>query len=196
MHRLVATHDVAVGDDAPEGADDVGLDGKIHREIRPAPVADHAKADEVLALPLDLRARVFAAGLAEFRGLDLNPRLADFFLDRMLDGQAVTIPARHIGRIVTAESPGFDDDVLENLVDRMADVDVAVGIGRSVMQNIFRPAAPLLAQLAVEIDFLPMLQDLRLARCKAGLHGEIRLREIQRVLIVNGHSDSAKSNSV
>ncbi len=144
VHRLVAAHHVAVGNDAPERADDAGLEGKIHREIGMAPVADHAETNEILALPVHLHARVFTAGLAEFRRLDLDAGLADFFLDGMLDRQAVTIPARHVGRVEPAQGPGLDDDVLENLVDRVADVDVAVGIGRAVVQDIFRTVASLL----------------------------------------------------
>jgi hypothetical protein len=34
----------------------------------------------------------------------------------------------------------LDDDVLEDLVDRVADVDVAVGVGRAVVQHEARPA--------------------------------------------------------
>ena len=49
--------------------------------------ADHAEADEIFSLPVDLRARIFAAGLTEFGGLHLNPRLADLFFDGMLDRQ-------------------------------------------------------------------------------------------------------------
>ena len=94
---------MAVGDDASERADDVGLELKIHGEVRMLPVADHTETLEILALAVDLRARIFAAGLAELGGLHLVAGLADLFLDGMLDRQAVTIPARHVGRIEAAQ---------------------------------------------------------------------------------------------
>ena len=79
VHRLVAARDVAGRQDAPERADDVGLEAEIHGEIRPHPIADHAQALEILALALDLYARIVAAGTAEFRCFHLHAGLADFF---------------------------------------------------------------------------------------------------------------------
>ena len=58
--------------------------------------------------------------------------LAEFLLDLQLDGQAVTIPAGNIGRIEAGQRLRLDDDVLEDLVDGMSDVDVAVRVGRTV----------------------------------------------------------------
>ena len=79
VHRLVAARDVAGRQDAPERADDVGLEAEIHGEVRFVPVADHAQALEILALALDLYARIVAAGTAEFRCFHLHAGLADFF---------------------------------------------------------------------------------------------------------------------
>ena len=50
----------------------------------------------------------------------------------------MTIPARHVRRIKTAQGLGLDDDVFEYLVDGMADVDVTIGVGRAIMQDEFR----------------------------------------------------------
>jgi hypothetical protein len=47
----------------------------------------------------------------------------------------VAIPARHIGRVQPIERTRFDDDVLQHLVDGMPDVDVAVRIGRAIVQK-------------------------------------------------------------
>ena len=109
---------------------------EIHRQVGVVPVAEHAEADEVLALLVDLLVGVFAAGLAKLIGLDLDTDLADAFLDLVLDGQAVAIPAGHVGRVFTVQRARLDDHVLEDLVDRVADVDVAVGVGRAIVQHV------------------------------------------------------------
>jgi hypothetical protein len=64
--------------------------------------------------------------------------------DLVLDGQAVAVPARHVGRVEAGHGLGADDDVLEDLVERVADVDAAVGVGRAVVQHeLGRPAEAL-----------------------------------------------------
>ena len=66
----------------------------------------------------------------------------------------------------------------------MADMDVAVGVGRAVMQHVFRPAGGVLAQAPVEVHLLPALDQLRLLLGQAGAHRELRLRQIERLGIV------------
>ena len=70
------------------------------------------------------------------------------FLDLPFDRQAVAVPARHVVRIVAAHLERAGDDVLQDLVQRVADMDVAVGIGRAVMQHEFFAAGGGGAQLA------------------------------------------------
>src|SRR5690606_6550658 len=118
--------EVAVVDDPGQRADLAGLVAEIERAIRVVPVADHAQALEVLALDLDLGLGVFAALLPELGGVQLDPDLAVLFLDRDLDRQAVAVPARDVRRIEAGQVARLDDDVLEDLVDRMAKLDCAV----------------------------------------------------------------------
>ena len=68
----------------------------------------------------------------------------------------------------------------------MADMDIAVGIGRPVMQDEFRPAGRRLAQQPVEIHLRPAGQDLGLFLRQTGAHRKIRLRQIKRLRIVRG----------
>ena len=58
----------------------------------------------------------------------------------VLDRQAVAVPAGHVGRVEARHRLGLDHDVLQDLVDRVADVDVAVGVGRAVVQDELRAA--------------------------------------------------------
>ena len=171
-------------DDLAKGANDVRLELEIHGQVGVIPIAKHAEAFEVFALTIHLCLRVFSAGLTESRGIHLPAGLADLFLHVQFDGQTVAIPARHIGRIKTAEGLGLDDDVFEHLVDRMADVDVAVGVGRTVVQDEFVAPGTGLAQLLIQAAFLPLLQQLRLALGQIAAHGKIGLGQVQGRFII------------
>ncbi len=178
VHRFVALGNVAVFDDLAERANDVGLGFEIHRQVRVVPVAEHAEADEVLALVVDLRQREFAAGPAKLVGLDLDSDLAELFLDLVLDRQAVAVPAGHVGRILAVQRARLDDHVLEDLVDRVADVDVAVGVGRAVVQHVALAPGARVANLLVKILVLPILQALGLALGEIAAHRELGIRQV------------------
>src|SRR5436853_388861 len=80
----------------------------------------------------------------------------------------MAVPARHVVGIEAKHLLALCHHVLEDLVQRVANMDVAVGVGRSVMQHEFGAAARALAQLAVEVDLVPALEDFRLALRQAG----------------------------
>ncbi|MNZ73879.1 hypothetical protein D3C78_923070 [compost metagenome] len=183
VDRLEALEHEAALDHLGQGADLAGLVGEVHGLVRVAPVAEHAEADEVGLLALDLLGGIAAAQLA---GLVRRQVLAVGDLDLVLDRQAVAVPARHVGGVVAGEGLGADDDVLENLVDRVADVDVAVGVGRAVVEDELRPLGAELAQLAVQVDAVPVLEHFRLALRQPGLHRECRVRQVQGRFVV-GH---------
>jgi len=60
----------------------------------------------------------------------------------------------------------------------MTDVDLAVGIGRTVVQDERGTVLANLAQLPVQANAVPALQDLRFALGQAGLHGEGGVRKV------------------
>jgi hypothetical protein len=123
-----------------------------HGQVGIVPVAEHAEADEILLLPFHLFGGKAAAQFARLVGGQV---LAVGLFDLVLDRQAVAVPARHIGRVETGQGLGTDDDVLEDLVHRMADVDVAIGIGRAVVQHEARPPGGCGADPLIELLFLP-----------------------------------------
>ncbi len=176
-----------VAHDLPEGADLLRLVLRIHRQVGALPVAEHAEALEVGALQRDLLGGELAAGGAERRRIEFVPRTTVLLLDRELDRQAMAVPARHVGRVVAIEAARLDDDVLEDLVDRMADVDRAIGIRRPVVQHEARPAA---GDVAAARHRCPRscqrCEHLRLALREIGLHREVGPRKIDRLLVV-GH---------
>ena len=122
-------------------------------------------------------------GIAKIRlGLALGAVV--LFLDLPFDRQAVAVPARHVIGIEAQHLLALGHDVLEDLVERMPDMDVAVGVGRAVMQHEFRSPGGVLAQPVVEADLVPASQDFRLAFGQAGAHREFRLRQEQGLGIV------------
>jgi hypothetical protein len=129
---LEATVDVAALHDLLERADFVGFVAEVHGAVGMGPVGQHAQALEVGALAVDLFGGVDA-------GLGLHVVAAEVaaegLLDLVLDGQAVAVPAGHVDGVHALELARLDDHVLEDLVDGVTDVDVAVGIRRAVVQH-------------------------------------------------------------
>ncbi len=181
VHRLAALIQIAALIDLAECADDVGFGLVIHGQVGMIPVADHAEADEILLLALDLLPGVFAAQFAELRW---RYGFAVFLFHLQFDGQAVAIPSRHIRCIETGECFRFDDDVLQHLVHRVAEVDVAVRIGRAVVQDEFRASRSRLADALVALLRLPLRQHLRLALGEVAAHRKCGVRQIQRILFL------------
>ena len=68
----------------------------------------------------------------------------------------------------------FDDDVLEDFVQRGADMDVAIGKRRAVVQDEFLRAGAGGLDFFVKLGRLPFLQAFRFARHQIGLHRESR----------------------
>ncbi len=181
VHRLLALVDEALLDEPPQGADDRSLVAVVHREVGLVPVAEDAEPLEVDAHLVDEAGGVGAAGAAEVG--DAHPGLlrAQLAVDLQLDGQAVAVPARHVGRVEPGHRPRLDDEVLEDLVEGGADVDVAVGVRRTVVQDEARGAPPGLTDARVEAVRLPARQDLRLGRRQVGAHRKVGARQVDGV---------------
>ena len=112
--------------------------------------------------------------------------------DLVLDRQAVAVPAGHVRAVEPGHRQRADDDVLEHLVEQGAHVDLAVGVGRAVVQDLARPAGARLADLAVEVLLAPPGLDLRLADRQVRLHVEPGDREIERLFVGLGMTKNAK----
>ena len=107
------------------------------------------------------------------------------FLDLDFDRHAMAVPAGNIGHIEAGQRLRTDDDVLENLVHRMPDVDVAVGIRWAVVQDELGPTGTEGADLLVELFFLPGGDPLRLPFGQITPHREGGVGKIQSVFVVS-----------
>ena len=186
-HRLGAAIEQAVGGEFQDFGGDDALGGVIHGGVTPVPLAGDAETLEFLALHAQPAFRKSAALLTEFhRGhfvlvATLRPIL---LLNLPFDRQAVAVPARNVIGVLAAHALRANDDVLQDLVERVADVDVAIGVGRAVMQHEFRFSRARLAHLPSQVGLPPMRQQFRLLLRQAGAHGEIGFRQIKRGGIV------------
>jgi hypothetical protein len=143
---LQAAIDEAALHHALERADFGRLVDEVHGFVRVLPLPEHAQALEVGHLQRDL-----LGGKGAALGLHLVTRqvAAVELFDRVFDRQAVTVPAGDVLRVQALELARLDDHVLEDFVDRVADVDLAVGVGRAVVQHELGRTEARIAQLAV-----------------------------------------------
>ncbi len=184
VDRLEPLVDETAADEASELARDDRLVRRIHRDVGVVPVAEHTKALELAALDVDEALRVLAAfpaflnGIHRVADVDAGAVEAELFVDLMLDRQPVAIPARHVDCVEAGHRAGFDDHVLQHLVQDVAEVEVTVGLRRSVVQDPQRPVGRRLANALVNTERLPPREHLGLALEEVRLHREGGFRQI------------------
>ena len=174
VDRPLPLVNVPRGEESGQVPQDIGFVGGIHGEIRLVPFAQDAEPDEPVPLDIDVLEGVFPAFIAEFgQGHVLLP-LPEELVHVDLDRKAVAVPAGDVGRQVPLHALALDDEVLEDLVQGGAQVDMPVGIRRAVMQDEGQESFPLFQDLAVEAHLLPLFDDLGLFLGERRLHGEGR----------------------
>ena len=151
------------------------LVGEVHGAVGLFPVAKNAKTNEVGLLAFDLLAGISTATLA---GQVRRLVFAEGGFDLVLNRQAVAIPARNVRRVIAGQRFRAGDNVFENLVNRVTDVNAAVGVGRAIVQEEFWTAFAHFTQLLIQTNIVPALQGLRLARRQASLHRKLGIRQV------------------
>ncbi len=197
QHRLRAAVEPAIHQKLADLADDLRLGRKSHRRIRVGPVADDAQSLELGLLHLDPVRGELAAFAAELVGRDAVLRHLPrpvLFLDHPFDRQAVAVPARHIGRVLAQHLLRAVDHVLQDLVQRVADMEMAVGVRRAVMQHEFLASLRGLAQPAVQIHRRPAREDRRLALWQIAAHRKLGLGQKDGRTIIRRHRETLDEN--
>ena len=184
VNRFETTNHVPFGDDLAQSPHNARFHFWVHGEVGFVPLTHDAKADKISFLAGDLLRGVITASLAEGFVVDFHTGLTNFLLNLVLNRQTVAIPARHVGRIEAHETAGFNDHILQNLVDRVTNVNVAVGVGRAIVEDELFTPFTLLAQVGVYIKILPALEHFRLAYGQAGFHLKVSFRQVQGMLVV------------
>ena len=105
----------------------------------------------------------------------------------MLDRLAMAVPTGNVRSIKTALRMRFVNEILENLVECMADMNRAVCIRRAVMQDERLSIGVLFENAPVNLFLLPLLKPLRLVFGKVAPHREIGCGQVHRVLVGISH---------
>ena len=188
MNRLAAAIDCTAVEDGLEDLD-IGRIVVVHvGEVRVFPLGKHAQALEALALRVDLLDSHFAAKLADLLGGQLVELLgAEHGLDLVLDRLAVAVPTGHIGSAEAAHGLVAVDDVLRNLVLRVAKMNGAVRVRGAVVQDEGLSVLVLLLQLLVYMVLFPLREALGLVFREIAPHREVGSRQVHRFLVIARH---------
>ena len=175
-HRLGAAIELARLRELHQLGDDRSLGVGIHRQIGIVPVAIDPEPLQLFALGVDPMLGISPAFGAELGERDLvlvELFLAILLLDLPLDRQPVAVPAGNIRRVAAKQGLGPHHHVLEDMIERMADVDIAIGVRRAVVKDeLFAPATRR-AHLSVEVGFAPSGEDRGFLLRQPGLHRKV-----------------------
>ncbi len=181
INRLAPAIDVAFLHEFQECAGNRGFVAEAHRQIRIVPLPEDSQPLEIALVLLDIARSEFAAQLAKLRRRHFAFP-AELFFHLRFNRQPVAIPSRHVRRIMPRHTLRLDDQVLQDFVQAGAEMNFARGIRRPVVQHKQRQSFASLQNALVNVRRVPGFQLFRLVLRKAGLHGEICLRQVQRLL--------------
>ena len=188
-HRLFALIQPAVHQEMPELPHDGRLHGRSHGEIGVVPVHHHAHALKLLALHINPPLGKSLAALADFQNREGVARLAlgtDLLFYFPLDGQPVAIPSGLIKHPITKEKAAAHHDILQNLVHRMPNMEMPIGIGRPVQQGVRRTRIIVIESIGaclarvIQLDGSPMLQHVGFAFGEVAPHRKARFGQKHR----------------
>ncbi len=193
VHGLELAEDESLLDEVGEEFDGRAFERGRHGEVGVLVIGEGEQALHLAALEFDILLGVGLARLAhgdasrvfgEFGEFGDLARGDEVGHDLGFDGQAVAVPAGDIGGVEALHGARADDEVLEALVEEVAQVDVAVGVGRAVMEDERLGALARFACAVVEVHRGPALEGGGLILHEVGLHGEGRLGQIERAAVV------------
>ena len=165
--------------------DDRGLVGRVQSGVGLVPGSENAQALEVGPLQVEEFFGVQAALLAHLQLAHALFARAQFLVHLVLDGQAVAVPARDVRAVKPFHGFALDHEILEDLVQGRAQVDVAVGVGRAVVQDIGFPTGMVVQDFIINIGRFPFFQGLGLFLAELGFHGKVGARQVKRILPVH-----------
>ena len=177
VDRLEPAIDEAFLKEAVKGFESAGFVVAGHGLVGRVPAAEAADALELRGLQIDILLRVGAAGIQHLRDRHLKLFAAQLLVHLDLDGQAVAVVAGNVGSVKAGHGLRLDDEVLEALVQRVAQVDGTIGVGRAVVEEIGRAALAGLAQLVIKAQRGPAGQPKWFILGQIGLHGKGGLRQ-------------------
>ena len=174
---------------------DVRLEAEIHGHVGDVPVGHRPQGLEFVPLDVDEAPGVVPAKFPELGLLHGLFRLpAHLLFHLLLDGQAVAVPARGESDLFTLEVVVLGDDVLEDLVQGMADVGVAVGVGGAVVEGEELRPLPVLLHRFVDAAVEPLFVPNGFVLGQVPPHGESGLGQQQGFFVIHHRSDNPYFN--
>ena len=143
VDRFLALVDEPLLDEAAQRARDRRLVPEVHRHVGMRPIAEDAEPLEFPGHDADEALRVGAAGAAKVRHAHLALLRSELAIDFQLDRQAVAVVPGNVRRVEARHRAGLHDEVLENLVQGRAEMNLSVGVRRAVVKDELGRALPL-----------------------------------------------------
>ena len=181
FHALV---DVAFLGHLAEDLDLAGLKLGAQGQVGVGEIALNTQALELGIHDVDMLGGKLFADLAQFQLGNAGFLIAQRFQGFQLDGQAVGIVARHIRGLETGHVLVAQDDILDDLVQRGAHVDVAVGIRGAIVQDPAGFALIVFDHLLIDMVLLPVFQHFRLFFRQTGPHFKRGLHLMDGVVVI------------
>ena len=185
VHRLLPLEEAAALGKARQFAGGGGFVPFAHGQVGILPLAKDAEAFEFLTLNLNPVGSISPAGLADLPLGHLPLFVAELLVDHQFDRQTMTVPAWHIRGIKTAHASALDDDILENFIEGMADMGMAVGIRRAIVEDKGRTILSGGFNLAVKPHPFPLLEEFGFTLREVGAHREVGIRQVESLFIVH-----------
>src|SRR5207302_3667462 len=158
-----------------------------HRKVWISPATQDTQTLEIAAMLIDVAQSEFPADTPKLHWSDAAIFAAELLFHLRLDGQTMAVPARDIGRSETRHGLRLYDHILENLVERGAEMNRARRIRRTIVQDVCGTLISCLLNPLVKPSVLPLGENPRFVLRKVGLHRKIRPREIQSCFQGLGH---------
>ena len=100
----------------------------------------------------------------------------------------MAVPSRHVRGVEAAHAARLYDKILQGFVEGGAEVDRAIGIRRTIVQDVNRLPPVRLTNAVVDLGFLPVGEHFGLVLGQVRLHGEVGFGQIQRCFQIERHS--------
>ena len=94
----------------------------------------------------------------------------------------MTIPARNIWCVEAGHRSRLYDDVLEDFVQTVSNMNLAIGIGGAIMKHESWGPGSSFADSLIQSHFAPACDGSRLRFLEIGFHREAGLGEVKRLL--------------
>ena len=200
-HRTQAAVERPVQQELADFPRDRSLRRVVHRRVASGPITGDAQPLELGRLNIQPALGIGAALGPEVQHrhrILVAARAAVFFLHLPFDRQAMRIPARDEIGVEPGHAVGTHDHILQDAVQRVADVQIAIGIDGSVMQHEGGPAGGGGPAAVPQTHPLPPRQNLGLTLRQVAPHGERRGGEENGVAVVDhdGVSDNKRLEGV